>query len=70
MSYVTNATKWLSEAIGQNTKDLIAKFYELADSHQTDSGHLMATQVFTKDASLVATNGIYKGSAGISIPAR
>lgn len=67
MSYVTEHTKWLSEAISQETKELIARFYELADSKQADAGQLMATQVFSKEATLVAANGTHKGSEGILI---
>lgn len=65
MSYVTEHTKWLSDAISQETKHLIARFYELADSKQPDAGQLMATQVFSKEATLVAANGTHKGSLGI-----
>lgn len=70
MSYVTEHTKWLSEAISQETKQLIARFYELADSKQPDAGQLLATQVFAKEATLVAANGTHKGSSGIFLTNR
>lgn len=66
MTYVTHSTKWLSEKISQDTKDLIARFYELADSRQSDAGCLMANEVFSNDATLIAANGTHRGSTGIS----
>ncbi|KAF7133926.1 hypothetical protein CNMCM5793_005392 [Aspergillus hiratsukae] len=66
MSYVTENTKWMSDQITGNTKDLVARFYELADSKQSDAGQLMATEVFSEDAVLFTPGGTYKGFTEIS----
>ncbi|UPL04304.1 hypothetical protein LCI18_015238 [Fusarium solani-melongenae] len=62
MSYVTEATTWLSDNLSQDVKTLIARFYELADSKQSDVGHIMATEIFTKDAVLANPNGTHRGN--------
>jgi hypothetical protein len=64
MSYVTENTKWMSDQITGNTKDLVARFYELADSKQSDAGQLMTTEVFSEDAVLFTPGGTYKGFTG------
>jgi hypothetical protein len=64
MSYVTENTKWMTDQITGNTKDLVARFYELADSKQSDAGQLMATEVFSEDAVLSTPGGTYKGFTG------
>lgn len=64
MSYVTENTKWMSDQITGDTKDLIARFYELADSKQSDVGQVMATEIFSEDALLFSPNGTFKGSTG------
>lgn len=55
----------MSDQITGNTKDLVARFYELADSKQSDAGQLMATEVFSEDAALTTPGGTFKGFAGI-----
>ncbi|KAJ9414793.1 hypothetical protein QL093DRAFT_2449163 [Fusarium oxysporum] len=50
MHYSTEGAQWLSDSVSQHIKDLIATFYELADSRELDAGTRMATEVFTKDA--------------------
>ncbi|KAH7159415.1 hypothetical protein B0J13DRAFT_432830 [Dactylonectria estremocensis] len=66
MSYVTEATAWLSDDINDHVKALIARFYELADSKQPDAGHLMASEVFTDDAVLISPQGRMAGFREIS----
>ncbi|KAJ5532320.1 hypothetical protein N7494_008872 [Penicillium frequentans] len=66
ISYVTEDTKWMSDQITGNNKDLIARFYELADSKQSDAGQLMATEVFSEDAALSTPGGTFKGFKEIS----
>ncbi|CAL5873685.1 uncharacterized protein PFLUO_LOCUS7967 [Penicillium psychrofluorescens] len=66
MSYVTENTKWMSDQITGDTKDLIARFYELADSKQSDVGQIMATEIFSEDALLFSPSGTFKGSTEIS----
>ncbi|CAI6099520.1 unnamed protein product [Clonostachys chloroleuca] len=58
--------QWLSSSVGQHTKDLIATFYELADSREPDAGTRMATEIFTKDAIWITANGTFKGFSEIS----
>lgn len=65
ISYVTEDTKWMSDQITGNNKDLVARFYELADSKQSDAGQLMATEVFSEDAALSTPGGTFKGFKGI-----
>lgn len=64
MSYVTENTKWMSDRISKSTKDLVARFYELADSKGSDAGQLMATHVFSEDAILASPNGTFNGFTG------
>lgn len=64
MSYVTQSTTWFSDDISQDVKDLIARFYELADSKIDNAGHLMATEVFPADGVLISPNGTFRGSEG------
>ncbi|KAJ5810315.1 uncharacterized protein N7503_002533 [Penicillium pulvis] len=66
ISYVTEGTKWMSDQITGNTKELVARFYELADSKQSDAGQLMATEVFSEDAALSTPGGTFKGFTEIS----
>lgn len=66
MSYITENTKWMSDRIGDSTKDLVARFYELADSKSPDAGQLMATDVFSEDAVLASPNGTFNGFEGTS----
>ncbi|KAJ6017889.1 hypothetical protein N7451_001268 [Penicillium sp. IBT 35674x] len=66
ISYVTENMKWMSDQITGNTKDLVARFYELADSKQSDAGQLMATEVFSEDATLSTPGGTFKGFSEIS----
>ncbi|KAJ5633487.1 hypothetical protein N7490_009826 [Penicillium lividum] len=65
MSYITKDTKWMSNQITDDTKDLVARFYKLADSKQSDAGQLMAAGVFSKDAILSTPGGMFKTFAGI-----
>lgn len=67
MTYVTENTQWLSKDITPEAKTVVARFYELADSRQSDAGHLMASEVFTQDAVLVSPNGTFQGFNGMSI---
>ncbi|KAK1640692.1 hypothetical protein BDP81DRAFT_167082 [Colletotrichum phormii] len=66
MSYVTNATAWLSDSINSQTKSLIAAFYELADSKEEDAGHRLSTEVFSNDATFISPSGTFHGSTEIS----
>ncbi|RSL96333.1 hypothetical protein CDV31_013511 [Fusarium ambrosium] len=66
MSYVTKGAIWLSAEISQDVKDVLAKYYELADSKDLDAGHLMATRIFTENAILVGPNGTLRGSKEIA----
>uniref|UniRef100_A0A0C4DIR7 Uncharacterized protein n=1 Tax=Fusarium oxysporum (strain Fo5176) TaxID=660025 RepID=A0A0C4DIR7_FUSOF len=59
--------QWLSDSVSQHIKDLIATFYELADSRELDAGTRMATEVFTKDAVWITANGTFKGFTGIFV---
>ncbi|KNB20071.1 hypothetical protein FOXG_17305 [Fusarium oxysporum f. sp. lycopersici 4287] len=61
MHYSTEGAQWLSDSVSQHIKDLIATFYELADSRELDAGTRMATEVFTKDAVWITANGTFKG---------
>ncbi|KAM5357063.1 hypothetical protein ACJZ2D_016654 [Fusarium nematophilum] len=65
MSYVTNTTVWLSGNASEEVKGLIARFYELADSKRVDAGDIIATQIFTKDATLISPNGTFQGAKEI-----
>lgn len=64
MSYVTNATDWLSGSITSQGKSLIATFYELADSKAEDSGSRLATEVFSNEAIFISPSGTFRGNAG------
>ncbi|RKK07105.1 hypothetical protein BFJ63_vAg14372 [Fusarium oxysporum f. sp. narcissi] len=66
MHYSTEGAQWLSDSVSQHIKDLIATFYELADSRELDAGTRMATEVFTKDAVWITANGTFKGFTEIS----
>lgn len=66
MRYPIKNTVWLSDSIGQDIKDLVATFYELADCKEANAGPRMATEVFTKDAVLVSASGTFRGFSGIS----
>ncbi|KAJ9501487.1 hypothetical protein H2202_003281 [Exophiala xenobiotica] len=46
-------------------KDLLALFYELADNTGPGAGPRMASDVFTKDAKVVAGTGESNGSEGM-----
>ncbi|KXH69574.1 hypothetical protein CSAL01_06106 [Colletotrichum salicis] len=59
MSYVTNATAWLSDSINSQTKSLIAAFYELADSKEEDTGHRLSTEVFSNEATFISPSGTF-----------
>ncbi|KAL6407559.1 hypothetical protein AUP68_08578 [Ilyonectria robusta] len=63
MSYVTEATTWLP-GVSQDVKTLIERFFELADTKQPDVGHVMATELFTRDVVITNPNGTHRGSAG------
>jgi hypothetical protein len=65
MSYVTEDTIWMSDQITGKTKGLVARFYELADSRQSDAGQLMATEIFSEDATLFTPGGKFTGFTGI-----
>ncbi|KAK1671463.1 hypothetical protein BDP55DRAFT_771761 [Colletotrichum godetiae] len=65
MSYVTNATAWLSDSINFQTKNMIAAFYELADSSE-DTGHRLSTEVFSNEATFISPSGTFHGSIEIS----
>lgn len=64
MSYVTENCVWLSAAFTQQIKDVVARFYELADSTSPDAGSVMASDVFSKDAVLIGPTGTFTGSEG------
>ncbi|KAL4801509.1 hypothetical protein BDV18DRAFT_164924 [Aspergillus unguis] len=66
MAYITENTQWMSDPISQETKDLIARFYQLADSKQSDAGHRLATEVFSEDALLSTPHGRFNGFTEIS----
>lgn len=66
MSYVTESTVWLSDGISQDIRDLIARFYELADSRQSNAGPLMASEVFTHDGIFKSSTGAHTGAEGMS----
>ncbi|KAH8648259.1 hypothetical protein BGZ61DRAFT_376428 [Ilyonectria robusta] len=66
MSYTSKNTLWLSDSIGQDVKDLITKFYTLADPKESNAGTRMATEVFTNDAVLVTANGTFRGVSEIA----
>ncbi|KAH8885886.1 hypothetical protein GQ53DRAFT_845261 [Thozetella sp. PMI_491] len=66
MRYPIESTAWLSERMGENVKNLIATFYELADSRESDAGARMAADVFSSDAVLVSAHATFRGSAEIS----
>ncbi|KAK1725884.1 uncharacterized protein BDZ83DRAFT_730017 [Colletotrichum acutatum] len=63
MSYVTNATNWLSDSITSQSKSLIAAFYELADSKHEDAGDRLATEVFSNEATFISPSGTFNGAA-------
>jgi hypothetical protein len=65
MSYVTKNTTWSSNDITQDVKDLVARFYELADSKSADAGHLMANDIFSKEAVLIGPQATFRGFEGI-----
>ncbi|KAM5346051.1 hypothetical protein ACJ41O_009056 [Fusarium nematophilum] len=66
MSHVTEGARWLSTEISQDVKDVLARYYELADSKDSDTGHQMATGIFTENAILVGPNGTLRGSKDIA----
>ncbi|KAH7002657.1 hypothetical protein EDB80DRAFT_616073 [Ilyonectria destructans] len=66
MHYSIEGAQWLPDSVGQHIKDLVATFYELADSKELDAGTRMATEVFTKDAELITANGTFQGFSEIS----
>ncbi|KAH6867681.1 hypothetical protein B0T10DRAFT_524260 [Thelonectria olida] len=66
MRYPIEGTHWMSDSVGQHIKDLVATFYELADSKESDAGTRMATEVFTEDAVLITANGTFQGFLEIS----
>ncbi|KAK7443069.1 hypothetical protein Landi51_09272 [Colletotrichum acutatum] len=66
MSYVTNATNWLSDSITSQSKSLIAAFYELADSKHEDAGDRLATEVFSNEATFISPSGTFNGAAGFA----
>ncbi|KAK5210839.1 hypothetical protein LTR47_001560 [Exophiala xenobiotica] len=67
MSYVIQDTIWPSSVnLDGGVKDLLALFYELADNTGPGAGPRMASDVFTKDAKVVAGTGESNGSEAIS----
>lgn len=71
MSYVTNATNWLSDSITSQAKSLVATFYELADSKAEDAGYRLATDVFSNEATFISPSGTFNGTAGeMNLPPR
>ncbi|KAK5199670.1 hypothetical protein LTR92_000211 [Exophiala xenobiotica] len=67
MSYVIQDTIWPGSVnLDGGVKDLLALFYELADNTGPGAGPRMASDVFTKDAKVVAGTGESNGSEAIS----
>ena len=62
MSYVTQDTIWPVPAITDGVKDVITKFYELADSKQADSGPRIASEIFTQDGSFITPTRTFQGA--------
>ncbi|CAK7237536.1 hypothetical protein SBRCBS47491_010010 [Sporothrix bragantina] len=54
MSYVTEKTVWLSDekALSPAVRKLLARMYELADDKGEEVGQIMATELFTPDATV------------------
>ncbi|KAJ3533983.1 hypothetical protein NM208_g7746 [Fusarium decemcellulare] len=70
MSYVTKDTVWPVPAIDceVKVKEVIAKFYDLADSKSPDAGPRMASEVFTSNASITTPGGTFEGAEGTTLP--
>ncbi|KAK1761941.1 hypothetical protein QBC33DRAFT_502148 [Phialemonium atrogriseum] len=66
MSYVTKEATWPATTLQKGVKEVIARFYELADSKEPDAGPRIANEVFTKDATLVSVSGTFQGFSDIS----
>jgi len=62
----TRDTIWLSDSISEPVKDVIGKFYALADHKGADAGPRLASEVFTEDAVLIGANGTFRGSSEIA----
>lgn len=65
MNHAIDKTVWPAATLNNGVKDLITKFYQLADSKQPDAGARMASEVFSKNAILLSPNGTFQGSSGI-----
>ncbi|KAH6990181.1 hypothetical protein EDB80DRAFT_882189 [Ilyonectria destructans] len=66
MNHAIDKTVWPAATLNNGVKDLITKFYQLADSKQPDAGARMASEVFSKDATLLSPNGTFQGSSEIA----
>lgn len=70
MSYVTQDTAWLADTtvLPPAVRQLIARFYELADSSSPDAGRLLASDIFAADGMWYAPGDSppITGSAAIS----
>lgn len=64
MSYVTKEATWPATTLQKGVKEVIARFYELADSKEPDAGPRIANEVFTKGATLVSVSGTFQGFSG------
>ncbi|EFX05216.1 hypothetical protein CMQ_3285 [Grosmannia clavigera kw1407] len=65
-SKATSKTQWLSDRLSQPIKDLISKFYALADLKAPEAGPRMAVEVFSADALMITANGTFHSSSEIS----
>ncbi|CAK7205233.1 hypothetical protein SEUCBS139899_008000 [Sporothrix eucalyptigena] len=66
MSYVTQNTVWLADdqILPPAVRQILARFYELADDRSPDAGPRMAAEVFSTDAVLFGAGSDPQGTAG------
>ncbi|KAF2774168.1 hypothetical protein EJ03DRAFT_346803 [Teratosphaeria nubilosa] len=67
LPYPIEDTIWpTATTIGQETKDLLALFYTLADDAGPDAGPRMVKDVFSSHGTMRAATGVYEGAEAIS----
>ncbi|KAH9821430.1 snoaL-like domain-containing protein [Teratosphaeria destructans] len=67
LPYAIEETIWPTiTTLTQETKDLLALFYTLADDAGPDAGPRMAKDVFSSHGTVRAATGVYEGAEAIS----
>ena len=57
-------TVWPLTRISDEAKSLLSRFLSLLDLKDPEAGKLMVKEIFAPDATLVASNGTFKGAEG------